>query len=137
MKRIIALMLALIAAVCFSSCDRGAPEGIWENATYLEDTTLGEGAKTVTVKVTVEEKAVVFTVKTDAETLGEALKAHRLIDGDEGEFGLYLKVVNGMTADYDIDRSYWEFTAKGEYMMTGVDGTAISDGDAYELTYKK
>lgn len=152
----LALILALLLSLCLFACknepaetpdtdgsnaatDGGAiaPEGLWANATYLEDTTFGEGAKTVTVKVIVEDKSVTFTLKTDAETLGEALLAHNLIAGEKGDFGLYVKVVNGITADYDVDQSYWGFSKNGEYMMTGVDGTAIADGEVYELTYTK
>ena len=111
--------------------------GLWANATYLEDTTFGEGAKTVTVKVIVEDKTVTFTIKSDAEMLGDALLEHGLIAGEESAYGLYVKVVNGITADYDVDRSYWGFSKGGEYMMTGVDGTKFADGEAYELTYTK
>jgi len=87
--------------------------------------------------VIVGEQSVTFTIKTDAETLGDALLAHNLIAGDQGDFGLYVKAVNGITADYDVDQSYWGFSKNGEYMMTGVDGTAIADGEVYELTYTK
>jgi hypothetical protein len=155
-KSTIALLMALLMTLCLFACKNGeaeapqtgdsaaseaggaiAPEGLWKDATYLEDTEFGEGAKTVTVKVIAEDKSVTFTVKTDAKTLGEALLAHGLIAGDQGDFGLYVKVVNGITADYDIDQSYWGFSKNGEYMMTGVDGTAIADGEVYELTYTK
>ncbi len=155
-KSTLALILALLMTLCLFSCKKDetetpqtpsgaeneaggtiAPEGLWASATYLEDTTFGEGAKTVTVKVIVEDKSVTFTIKTDAKTLGEALLAHNLIAGDQGDFGLYVKVVNGITADYDVDQSYWGFSKNGEYMMTGVDGTAIADGEVYELTYTK
>lgn len=155
-KSTLALILALLLSLCLFACKKEpaetpengssdaageggtiAPEGLWANATYLEDTSFGEGAKTVTVKVVVEGKSVTFTIKTDAETLGDALLAHNLIAGDEGQYGLYVKVVNGITADYDVDQSYWGFSKNGEYMMTGVDGTAIADGEAYELTYTK
>ncbi len=133
LKSIIPLILALAALAALVSCKGKAPEGIWENAMYLEDTTLGEGAKTVTVKVIVEEREVVLTVKTDADTLGAALHEHALIKGEDG---LYT-VVNGMTADYNIDKSYWNFTKSGEYMMCGADDAAISDGEVYEFTYTK
>lgn len=153
-KTILALILALLMTLCLFSCEKGgvetpetnggaaesgASEGadLWANATYLEDTTFGEGAKTVTVKVIVEDKSVTFTVKSDAEMLGDALLAHGLIAGEESAYGLYVKVVNGITADYDIDQSYWGFSKGGEEMMTGVDGTKFADGEAYELTYTK
>lgn len=155
-KSTLALILALLMTLCLFSCKKDetetpqtpsgaeneaggtiAPEGLWASATYLKDTTFGEGAKTVTVKVIADGKSVTFTVKTDAETLGDALLSHNLIAGDEGQYGLYVKVVNGITADYDVDQSYWGFSKNGEYMMTGVDGTAIADGETYELTYTK
>ena len=153
-KTILALILALLMTLCLFSCKKeevetpatgdaaaesGASEvsGLWANATYLEDTTFGEGAKTVTVKVIVEDKTVTFTIKSDAEMLGDALLEHGLIAGEESAYGLYVKVVNGITADYDVDRSYWSFSKGGEEMMTGVDGTAFADGEAYELTYTK
>jgi hypothetical protein len=89
------------------------------------------------VEVKVEEQSVTFTIKTDKTTLGEALMEHGLIAGDVGQFGLYVKVVNGITADYDIDQSYWAFTKNGEMMLTGVDMTNIADGEHYELVYTK
>ena len=153
-KSTLALFLALLMTFCLFACKQQAetpetsagtsenggtivPEGLWKDATYLEDAEFGEGAKTVKVKVIVGEQSVTFTIKTDAETLGDALLAHNLIAGDQGDFGLYVKVVNGITADYDVDQSYWGFSKNGEYMMTGVDGTAIADGEVYELTYTK
>ena len=153
-KSLLALLMALLMTLCLFACKNeqtetpetsgvadgsGAAEAkdLWANATYLEDTAIGEGAKTVTVKVIAEDKTVTFTVKTDAATLGEALLAHGLIAGEESSYGLYIKVVNGITADYDVDQSYWSFSKGGEYMMTGVDSTDIADGEVYELTYTK
>lgn len=111
--------------------------GLWANATYTEDTTFGTGATTVTVEVKAEDVSVDLIVKTDKTNLGDALLEHSLIAGDEGAYGMYIKVVNGMTADYDVDQSYWAFYKNGEMMMTGVDGTEIADGEHYELVYTK
>lgn len=107
---------------------------MWETATYKTDTTLGEGAKTLLVEVTAEEKTVLFTVHTDAETVGEALTDEKLISGEEGAYGLYVKVVNGMTADYDTTGTYWAFSKGGTLMMEGVDAATFSDGETFELT---
>ncbi len=134
---VIALILAFACLFSFAACGKETAEGLWASATYQSDAEFGEGEKTVTVQVKAEEKAVTFTIHTDAETLGEALLAHNLIAGEDSEFGLYIKVVNGITADYDVDQSYWGFYKGGEYMMTGVDSTGITDGDAYELVYSK
>ena len=137
-KRLLAVVLSLFMLVVCGSCgEKVDAEGLWANATYLSDTTLGEGSKTIAVEVKAEEKSVTFTVKTDAETVGAALLENNLIAGDEGEYGLYVKVVNGITADYDVDQSYWAFYLNGEYATSGVDTTAITEGAHYELVYTK
>ena len=111
--------------------------GLWKDATYLKDTEFGTGAKTAVVEVKIEDQTVTFTVKTDKKTVGEALIEHKLIDGEEGAYGLYIKVVNGITADYDVDQSYWSFYINGEYAMSGVDTTEIKEGEIYRLEYTK
>ena len=113
------------------------PQGLWKTATYLKDTELGTGSKTVQVEVKVDDKSVTFTIHTDKSTLGDALLEHGLIAGENGMYGLYVKTVNGMLADYDIDASYWSFYKGGEMMMTGVDGESISGGEHYEIIYAK
>lgn len=111
--------------------------GLWKDAVYQTDTTFGEGTNTLTVEVKAENKAVTFTVNTDKDTVGDALIEHGLLDGEEGPYGLYVKVVNGITADYDADQSYWAFYVDGEYAMTGVDTTPITEGATYQLVYTK
>lgn len=137
-KLVIAVTLVLAMLFCIVSCgEKKTEEGLWASALYTENTTLGEGAKTITVEVTAEEKTVVFTVKTDADTVGAALLEHNLIAGDEGEYGLYVKTVNGILADYDVDQTYWAFNIGGEYAMTGVDQTEITEGVVYQLVRTK
>ena len=123
--------------LCLTACSTVDAEGLWENATYRRDKTFGNGEKNVTVEVKAGDESVTFTIKTDKDTLGEALLEHGLIDGDQGAFGLYVKSVNGIVADYDIDKSYWSLYKDGEYSMTGVDTTKIADGEHYEIVYTK
>ena len=137
-KIIIAAALVLTMLFCIVSCGEKKPaEGLWATALYTENTTLGEGAKTVTVEVTAEEKTVVFTVKTDAVTVGEALLGVNLLAGEEGPYGLYIKSVNDIVADFDVDQTYWAFNIGGEYAMTGVDQTEITEGTVYQLVRTK
>ena len=138
-KLLSALLLAFLMLLSPAACggQKADKEGLWQNATYTEDKTFGTGSKTVQVEVKVNDRSVTFTLKTDKEMLGDALLEHDLIAGDEGEFGLYVKKVNGITADYDVDQSYWSLCQNGEMLMTGVDGTAITDGAHYELVYAK
>ena len=78
-----------------------------------------------------------FLIHTDKETVGAALLAFDVIAGDEGEFGLYVKTVNGITADYDKDGTYWAFYDNGEYAQTGVDSTAVTEGGNYAFKIEK
>ena len=142
MKKILcfATVLALCMAtfLCFVSCDKPVDaEGLWKDAKYTSDTTLGEGEKTFTVEVKVEDKTVKFTINTNADTVGAALLENDLIAGEMGEFGMYIKSVNGITADYDVDQSYWAFWIGGEYAMSGVDTTPINESETYLLEYTK
>ena len=107
--------------------------GKWEDAIYRKDVEFGEGSKTVMVEVRVEEQYVTFTIHTDKEMLGDAMMEHGLVEGEMGTYGLYVKKVNGITADYDIDKTYWALYKNGAYSMTGVDTTKISDGEHYEI----
>lgn len=136
-NKITSLALVFVFILSFVACATVDKTGLWENATYLKDTEFGKGAKTVTVEVAAEEQTVTFTIHTDKDTVGAALLEHGLIDGEQGAYGLYVKVVNGMTADYDIDQSYWAFYVNGEYGMTGVDMTEIDENAVYQLAYTK
>lgn len=110
---------------------------LWKNAKYTEDTEVGEGAVTVKVKVVAEDKSITLTVHTDRDMLGAALLDNELVSGEESEYGLYIKLVNGIEADYDKNQAYWAISKDGEYLMTGADTTPIADGENYELTYTK
>ena len=119
-----------------SSTSAALPD-IWEAATHKEDASFGEGSKTFSLKVIADGYSVVFTIHTDEDKVGPALLAHGLIAGEEGPYGLYVKTVNGMLADYDVDQTYWSFSKNGEALMTGVDQTTIESGAQYELTKAK
>ena len=136
---IISIPISVLMIVCLVSCANNSADktGLWENAKYVSDEEFGEGKITVQVEVKAEEQSVTFTVNTDEKYLGDALVGHELIDGEEGQYGLYVKSVNGIVADYDVDQSYWAFYKNGEYMMTGIDTTEIADGEHYELVYTK
>ncbi len=141
-KKILSLFLVALVLFSFASCKDNAPEtpknSLWSNAVYTEDKELGAGEKFLEIKVTAEEKSIVFTIRSDAETVGEALLENELVEGSEGAFGLYISHVNGIKAVYEEDGAYWGFLDKdGELMSTGVDMTSFVDGDVYELRYTK
>ncbi len=133
------MALFVAAALFTSACSQGAkqedPPATQEAASVAGDgDELGQGA--VSFPLTIVDKdgnETALTINTDQETVGAALLELGLIAGDEGEFGLYVKTVNGITADYDTDGVYWAFYVNGEYASTGVDSTPINQGDTYSL----
>lgn len=118
-----------------SSTAQKQETGVWADAQYTEDTEFGTGSKTIEVEVKAEDKSVIFTVKTDKTTLADALLEHELLEGEESEYGLFIKKVNGIRADYDEDKAYWAISKNNEYLNTGADSTEIADGEHYEFTY--
>lgn len=95
-------------------------------------TELGEGLTQFTFNVVDKDGVETqFIIHTDKETVGEALLELELIAGDESGYGLFVKTVNGITADYDTDGTYWAFYVGDEYAVTGVDATEVTDGAVY------
>ena len=78
-----------------------------------------------------------FEVHTDKKTVGEALLDVELIAGEDGDYGLYVKTVNGITADYDVDGTYWAFYVNDAYASSGVDTTTIEEGANYSFKVEK
>ena len=78
-----------------------------------------------------------FNISTDKATVGEALLAEGLIEGEPGAYGLYVKKVNGIVADYNVDQTYWAFYINGEYAFTGVDATPVEEGATYSFKVEK
>lgn len=93
-----------------------------------------KGAKEITVQVVIpEEETKEFTIHTDAEYLRQALEDEKLIQGNDGEYGLFITEVNGRVAQ-DTNQEWWCITKAGGQVNTSVDEIAIADGDQYELT---
>lgn len=107
-----------------------------ENQT--DTTALGQGATVFDfVVVDKDGKETKFEIRTDKKTVGEALLEVELIEGEDGPYGLYVKTVNGITADYDADQTYWAFYINGEMAMTGVDKTDVEAGASYSFKVEK
>lgn len=139
-KKILSLLLltvliaamALVSAGCGDNENPTGTEAPLASTASTDVTVLGEGAKVFDFTVTdFDGNVTAFEIHTDKETVGDALIELELISGDEGEFGLYVKTVNGVTADFDKDGKYWAFYIDGEYALTGVDATNIEEGKSY------
>jgi len=94
------------------------------------------GDKTITVEViSADGTSKEFEINTHAEFLRGALEEKDLVAGDESEFGLFVKTVDGYTAN-EANQEWWCFTKGGEQLFTGIDTTPIADGEHYEITLK-
>ena len=151
MKRITLTLLAIILALScilgIAGCEKNENEtsaetlaegqeieaaGLWANATYRSNVTIGEGAKTVSFTVEAEGKMITITLKTDKATLGEAMYEHELINDPS-----FFDTLNGMVASWAQDQAYWAFY-EGETMMPhGVNDQNINGGEAYRFVYTK
>lgn len=104
----------------------------------LQDNIIGEGSvKFLFSVVDKDGNETEFEVHTDKEMVGDALLETGLISGEEGQYGLFVKTVNGITVDYDIDGTYWGFYINGEYALAGVDTTVIEEGAEYTFKVEK
>ena len=132
MKRILAFLCAIALALSLVSCnDAPVPdsESVKEEVSV---TKLGEGEKVFGFTVAdADGTEFLFEISTDKEIVGDALKEHNLIDGEDGQFGMYVKTVNGITYDFDKDGKYWAFYINGEYAVSGVDKTPVENGNSY------
>jgi hypothetical protein len=146
-KKLLSLILALmLSTLCLFACSdtegtdgttgsQEAPEASpWDSATYKANATVGQGEKTFTLEIAAHGKSITLTVNTNEDVLGDALSALGLIEGEDGPYGLYVKKVNGILADYDVDETYWALYIDGEYAMSGVDTTDIVAGTQYKLS---
>ena len=125
MKRMIAMLLALVTVFALAAC------GSKKEATSAEP---------VSFKVLVtdlEGKESTYEYTSSAASVGEALVAEGLIEAHEASFGLYIDSVIGIAADWDKDQTYWAFYINGEYAVTGIGETEITADAVYGLTLTK
>lgn len=103
-------------------------------AAVASGSVIGQGQTVFTLEVTdAEGQQTSFEIHTDKETVGDALLETGLVAGEDGDYGLYITTVNGVTLDWDKDGKYWAFYIDGEYATTGVDATEVTPGAVYSL----
>ena len=132
MRKQFAAVLALLLLFSFSACGQRKNE---DNTVHLvSGQTYGTGKYSFDLVVTDPDGVdTMVTVKTDKDTLGDALLQLGIVDGEKSDFGLYVKTVNGITLDYDEDHKYWALYVNGEPVDSGIDATPVTAGDTYTL----
>ena len=145
LKRVLSLIfcMVLITAMAFitTSCNDNQPVIANDNQPVIASENViikCECAKQFIFNVVdYEGNVTTFEIHTDKETVGDALLELKLISGEEGPYGLYVKEVNGITADYDKDHAYWNFLIDNEVSNYGVDATKIEEGKEYSFKVTK
>ena len=147
MKKITAMLLALMLALSLAACTQAPVETTPTDPTEateavetpdLDVTVLGEGETVFAFTVVeLDGKETAYEIHTNETTVGAALLALGLLEGEDGPYGLYVTAVNGIVADYNVDQTYWAFYVNGEYGLTGVDVTDIVPGTAYSFVQTK
>lgn len=105
-----------------------------EPTVYESGSVIGHGEKHIYVTATdsVNQELIgTFEFYTDAENIGDALLEYGFISGDDGDYGLYVKVVNGVKAEYETNGTYWAFYVNGDLATTGVSSTPVEDEMSY------
>ncbi len=124
---VLSLVLIVAMALSFSACG---------NDSNVKDDAKAEKSFTFKV-VDLDGSEKSFDIKTEAKTVGEALVNEGLISGTTGDYGLMVDTVDGVKYDYNADGVYWAFYINGEYAMSGVDSTDITDGATYSFAATK
>ncbi|MCD7946679.1 MAG: DUF4430 domain-containing protein [Oscillospiraceae bacterium] len=117
---VLAIVLVVVVAVILGVYLHNRPE-------------LTAGDKTITLTVITDETTNTHQISTDAVYLGAALKPGGLVAGEDSQYGLYVKTVDGITVD-EAKMQWWCLTKGGAEVYTGVDETPIEDGDTFEFT---
>ena len=124
MKKLLALVLVLVTLLSLAAC--GVPKEVEGPEVTFAITIVDADGNETTQEIT--------TTKT---TVGEALLEKGIVEGENGDYGLYIKSVNGIVADYNTTGTYWAFYINGDYAMTGVEKTDIEEGVSYMLKVEK
>ena len=125
MKKMLAVMLCMVLiaalALTFTACGS------------KNNTAPQEAVSYTVITVDLDGNETKLEITSDKEMVGEELLAQGIIAGEMGEYGLYVKTVNGLTLDWDKDAKYWAFYIGEDYAVTGVDQTSAEEGATYIL----
>lgn len=130
---ILSMVLVVAMALCMTACNSNNDNQVNDQQQQEQQV-----EKTFTfVSVDAEGKETKTEVSTGKKTVGEALVEEGLVAGEDGQYGLMVTTVNGVTVDYEKDGAYWAFYIDGEYAQTGVDATDVVDGSTYMFKVEK
>ena len=139
LKRSLSLILCIVLIAAMALMTTGCNDnkvtdpGI-SSGEQQQAKTVGKGETQFIFTVTDRDgNETVFDLHTDKTVVGDALLELNLIAGEESQYGLFVKTVNGITADFNVDGKYWAFYENGKYASAGVDTTEIVEGATYSF----
>jgi len=137
MKKCVSIFtLAVILLITLTACGTEEQPGQPQRPDNSAAQDIGQGSTLFKFEVMDDKDTVtVWNVHTDEKTVGEALLAVDLIEGDLSDFGMYVTAVNGLVADYSVNQAWWAFYIDGVMAMAGVDSTDIEPGKVYAFVY--
>ncbi len=134
---IVCIVLIAAMALVTTGCNgKNIDSGNNTQSTILieDGKTYGKGETSVSLTVADSDgEKISCTILTNKKTVGDALSELGIIAGEEGQYGIYIKTVNGKTYDFEKDGKYWAFYVNGEYAQKGIDKTEIDEDAVYML----
>lgn len=134
-------MICVCLMFVFCSCGNETDTNISETEKTESQNSyeiIGTGSKQfIFTVIGTDEKRVTYTIKTDKQTVAEALIENNLIKGEQGALGYVINAVNGEELNYQKDGCYWTFLINNEYAATTIDNTTIVDNTEYTLIAEK
>ena len=125
MKNKKTLIIAIVAVVVVALL-----AGIY----FIARPTAVQGEKTFTLTVVHSDSSKDFTITSSEEFLAHALIAEGIINDEGIETGMYF-TVDGETASWEENQSYWAIYIGDEYATVGMNDLPIEDGGVYKLEY--
>ncbi len=100
------------------------------------------GSKNVELEVVDNDNNTqIYTIHTDAAVLTDVMDELASAqdfsyEGTSSSLGYYIETVNGVTADYTKDGSYWAIYVNGDYGQYSADTQPVNDNDIFKLSYE-
>ena len=126
------LLVALIAFVAVIAVVVGV---FFATRPEAPEAPTGDALKFTVIVVHSDGTEKTFDYEATGGYLGDFLKEKGLaIESDSS--GLY-NIIDGETADWNVDQSFWNFYVGDELVNFGMNDAVIHDGDVFKLVYTK
>lgn len=151
MKKITAILLAILTfALIFAGCGSDKKETDTTTKAAAEDNVNKEESFTFPDGITIlgadnskysfifkavhkDGKETTFGIRTDKETIGEALVEADLLGGREESTGYVVYTIDHVKHDHNTEGFYWVLYIDGELAEVDVMKTKIENGSTYEF----